>query len=179
MPSLAKAIETYVKAKDENRPHLLSRAFADNATVHMIVDTEAISFPPVMSGLSSITDVLVRQFGQSYENVYTLCLSPPPEYGTTNFVCRWLVGMSHKQDRSVRVGGGLYEWSMPVDRVENLRIKITTMQELDPGTIDPVMRWLAELPYPWCSAAEALDNAPRIGELASVLDHVSSLSIDS
>ena len=62
-------IETYFNAKDGNRPHLMRRAFHEHAVVEMSVRTQAISFPPWLNGCDAITDTLVRQFGQTYENV--------------------------------------------------------------------------------------------------------------
>jgi len=177
MSSLAQAIEIYIRAKDENRPHLLSRAFAEKATVHMAVDTTAISFPPEIVGLKSIADVLVRQFGRNYDNVYTLCLSPPPD-ARCRFLCRWLVGMSDKQNGQVRVGGGLYDWYMSGERIEKLKIHIATMQTLDPRVTGPVMSWLSNLPYPWCSAEAAVESIPKIEELSIVLEHVIGLLPD-
>jgi hypothetical protein len=43
MRTPAQAISTYIRAKDENRPHLMARAFADTAILDMVVRTEAIS----------------------------------------------------------------------------------------------------------------------------------------
>jgi hypothetical protein len=176
MPPLATAIETYIKAKDENRPHMLSQAFAQRATVHMTVKTGAIAFPPVISGVKSIADALVSQFGRNYENVYTLCLSPPPEPGIADFSCPWLVGMSGKQDDKVRIGGGIYHWHMPGDRIDTLEIEIAVMQTLNSDTTPLVMSWLSRLPYPWCPLEDALRTAPDNDEVSDVLDQLEKLS---
>lgn len=180
MSPLARAIETYIRAKDENRPHRLAQAFAERATVHMTVQKAAIVFPPVMSGLHSIANVLVTEFGRNYENVYTLCLSAPPGPGPggAHFSCRWLVGMSGKQDGKVRIGGGVYNWHMPGDRIYALEIKIALMHTLDPSTATEVMNWLSRLPYPWCPLEDAARTAPGIDEIADVLDQVAKLELE-
>ncbi|MCS6763850.1 MAG: hypothetical protein MO853_07600 [Candidatus Protistobacter heckmanni] len=78
MPKLARAIKTYIRAKDENRPYLMAQAFMPDAVLDMQVKTDAISFPSRSEGLATISDVLVSRFGQTYENVYTICLAEPP-----------------------------------------------------------------------------------------------------
>jgi hypothetical protein len=164
---MARAIETYIRAKDQNRPHLMTEAFASDATVRMIIDTTTISFPPTMSGLDAITDTLVRTFGQNYENIYTFCLSAPPEHAVQRFSCRWLVAMSDKQSGTVRVGTGLYDWHCP-DRIEELVITISTMVLLDPAALHAVMNWVSGLPYPWCPAEAAWHAMPTIEGLEDV-----------
>src|SRR5437762_1947864 len=108
MPTTSECIATYLRAKDENRPHLMKFAFAETATLETIVETTAISFPPVTSGRNKIAQVLVRDFVNTYENIYTFCFADSPPKGKTgNYTCRWLVGMSEKTSGSVRVGCGV------------------------------------------------------------------------
>ena len=59
--------------QDENRPHRMAAAFAADAQLRMTVKTEAIAFPAATEGPAQISDVLVRRFGQRYDNVYTFC----------------------------------------------------------------------------------------------------------
>jgi hypothetical protein len=90
MGSHSNAIEAYVRAKDENRPHLLPSAFSTDASLEMRVETENISFPPTSKGIDAITQVLVRDFGLVYENIYTFCLSRAPRDGkATSGVAGW------------------------------------------------------------------------------------------
>lgn len=169
MQSAAQAcIETYIRAKDENRPFLMERVFAENATLQIVVKTEAISFPPISRGLESITDTLVRRFAQTYENVHTFCLAQPPRDSVIKFSCNWLVGMSEKDARSVRVGCGRYDWlfTTTVPRlVEQLTITVEALHSLNPTHLGSVMNWLSELPHPWCSAQRALRASPALDEL--------------
>ena len=106
MQSAQESIATYIRAKDQNQPHLMKHAFAEAATLEMVVRTGSISFPPISTGLESISDVLVRRFAQTYENVHTFCLAAPPQTDEVTFSCSWLVGMSEKESRMVRVGCG-------------------------------------------------------------------------
>ena len=140
------SIRTYIRAKDENRPHLMKYAFAEEARLEMVVKTGTISFPPLATGLESITDVLVRRFAQSFENVYTFCLAPPPQAHDAIFSCKWLVGMSEKETRRVRVGCGRYDWlfqSKGPRLAQRLTITIELMQVLPPERLPSVIAWLS------------------------------------
>src|SRR2546423_15184649 len=110
MPTTSECIATYLRAKDQNRPHLMQFAFAETATLETIVETTAISFPPLTQGLHKIAQVLVRDFVTTYENIYTFCFADNPPKGTTgDYTFRWLVGMADKPSGSVRIGGGQYD----------------------------------------------------------------------
>ena len=76
---MVNSVEVYIRAKDENRPELMRRAFAEDATLEMVVNSGAISFPPFTEGVGSITDVLVTRFNETFENVRTFCLANPPK----------------------------------------------------------------------------------------------------
>ena len=168
MPSAQEAVEICIRAKDENRPYLMERAFAENATLEMVVNSGTISFPRISIGLQSISDVLVRRFAQTHENVHTLCLTSPPRNHQVNFSCDWLVGMSEKESRRVRVGCGRYDWgfqSHGQHLVERLTITIDLMEALAPSRLASVMNWLSRLPYPWCTAQAALAGIPVLEEI--------------
>src|SRR5512143_2164667 len=144
MNSARAAIDAYVRAKDENRPYLARRAFADHATLAVDVGTCAIALPPRVDGREAIIDVLVRDFAQAFENVRTFCLASPPAAGIARFACPWLVGMSEKSSRSVRVGCGRYDWAFAEDAprlATALAIRIENMQILAPAALPDVMDW--------------------------------------
>jgi hypothetical protein len=173
----SESIRTYLRAKDENRPHLMKSAFADTARLEVLSTTDAISFPPVTRGVEAITQVLVRDFAQTYENVYTFCLCAEPRDSASRFTCRWLVGMSDKSTGSVRVGCGAYDWSFEGEGshlVDRLVIGISTMKVLPPDHLRPVMMWLSGLPHPWCLPSVALREMPGLAELAEVRQFVAT-----
>jgi hypothetical protein len=169
-------LRTYFRAKDENRPHLMREAFSETATLETVVKTNAISFPPISRGLAPITDVLIRKFAQSYENVYSFYLErPPSDRPLTNFSCDWLVGMSEKESGRVRVGCGRYDWHFhPSDPrlADRLVITIEAMQVLSADRLEAVLLWLTGLPYPWCPAHTALEITPAISDLDPVFRYV-------
>lgn len=167
-------IRTYIRAKDENRPHLMPHAFAADATLQMTVKSEAISFPARSDGVAAISDVLVRRFGQTYDNVYTFCLTDSrPAHDATRYQCDWLVGMSNKLDGNVRVGCGSYVWAFTPQeqgrRVQALDIVIEAMEVLPPDTTQPVFDgWIGQLPYPWSTALQACERMPALTQLEPV-----------
>lgn len=165
------AIESYLRAKDENRPFLMERAFASDATLEVVAAAGTISFPPITHGRDAITDVLVRRFAQSYENVHTFCLADPPREEAAGFVCDWLVGMSEKDGGRVRIGAGRYDWRFrpQADRLAGrLTITIRSMESLDAACLRPVMDWLGRLPCPWCAVPVALAGAPPLAALEPI-----------
>jgi hypothetical protein len=171
VPTRSEAIQAYLRAKDENRPHLMKLAFAEGAGLEMTVETDTISFPPVTKGIDAITQVLVRDFGQVYENVYTFCLTTPPSSTDGIFRCRWMVGMSEKASGAIRVGCGYYDWSFQISEphlVEKLGITIKMMEVLPSDYLRPVMGWLPRLPYPWCPTSEATKGMPDLAALEEV-----------
>ena len=166
----ADAISTYILAKDGNRPQLMTRAFADDCDLEMIVKTDAISFPSSAKGLEQVTQVLVTGFGEQYENVRTFCLSRPGSDHLSHVRCDWLVGMSARQGGAVRVGCGHYDWHFGSSdgRVTKLTIEIAAMYVLPADDCEPIMRWLEALPYPWCSGVQASAAVPDIDALGPI-----------
>jgi hypothetical protein len=172
-PSLRQSIETYIYAKDGNRPHLLSRAFTTDAELVMNVKTDEISFPATVQGLAGISAALVSQFAQRYENVYTFCLGTPPDDATA-FSCNWLVCMTEKQSGAARVGFGAYEWicQEASGMVSKLKITIEEMKTLPSSQGDSILEWASTLPYPWCPHDFPLRSVPPIPAVREIASHL-------
>jgi len=125
--------------------------------------------PGVTVGLEGIADVLVRQFNATYENIYSFYLDRPGPSAVT-FECEWLVGLTEKASRNVRVGCGHYEWTFqisPVLLVTKLLITIEQMVVLAPACATDVTRSLLKLDYPWSSPGQ-VTSALSLEELQSV-----------
>jgi hypothetical protein len=170
----AAVLRTYLHAKDENRPWLLEQVFTASAKLEVNNRSSAISFPAVTVGREAIADVLVRDFGRANENVYSFYMARPPG-GAARFSCDWLVCMSEKESRSVKVGCGRYDWvfdAEPTWLASHLTISIEVMQLLPPSQFAAVYAWIAQLAYPWSSAEAAADLAPPIEALAPVLQYL-------
>lgn len=172
--SISRSIEQYILGKDGNRPDLLRRAFTNDATVEMVVNTDAISFPSTLEGLPAIGKVLSSEFNRQYENIYTFCMGEPPAAGSVEHSCKWLVGMSVKDTGEVRVGCGEYHWQFDSHsgRVQHLTICIEHMQVAGAGDLLPVMDWVQGLGYPWCPAQQAVASAPPLESLTAVIDYL-------
>jgi hypothetical protein len=164
MPNLKDPIESYILAKDGNRPHRLMDAFTHDASLAMTVKTQAISFPQESHGREAIAAVLVSQFAQQYENVYTFCVGAMPDDGQREFSCDWLVCMTEKATGAARVGFGRYEWTgdAQAGRVTRLHITIEEMTVLPEECAGDVLGWASRLPYPWCGRETLKQDAPDI-----------------
>ncbi len=172
-----KHIHQYIRAKDENRPHLMPTVFAPQASLEMIIKTETIYFPAVSLGLPAISDVLVSHFAQKYENVYTFCVGrPEPGGGERHYHCDWMVGMSEKATGMARLGEGRYDWHLSPDlsRVERLVITIESMRMLSRESLAPLLDWLATLPYPFCPMASLDEGRPRLEPIEEVVRHLAA-----
>jgi hypothetical protein len=155
-------LRDYFHAKDENRPELLAAVFAPEASLEIRNRSDRISFPAVTVGGDAIAEVLVRRFNRTFENIRSYYLSRP-NAADPCFSCDWLVTMTERQSRSVRVGCGSYEWTFrraPALRVMRLVIAIEAMLELAPALAGEVTRWRAALDYPWTSAADVTRSLP-------------------
>lgn len=165
----ADAVQTYIFAKDGNRPFLIQRAFAEGAELQIVLKTDAIAFPSETKGRQAIEDILVRRFNVDYENVFTFCLSEPPSARRAHFPCHWLVAMSAKADGRLRVGCGRYDWHFDSQgKIEKLVITAEVMKVHPAGELAAVMDWLSALPYPWCSIDQALARLPVSSGLGDV-----------
>ncbi|MEZ5739744.1 MAG: hypothetical protein R3E68_10010 [Burkholderiaceae bacterium] len=112
----------------------------------------------------------MRDFGRTYENIYSFYIGEPDEDAPCR--CDWLVVMTDKQDRRIRVGCGGYEWTFAGEGrnllASELRIAVELMQLLDGRHTDEVYRWLATLGYPWLSRAGLATGWPPIDGLGAV-----------
>lgn len=173
-----KLIHIYIRAKDENRPHLLALAFSPDAVLEMTVKASTIEFPPVTNGLTSITGVLSK-FSRTYENIYTFCLARPwlATVEDPHYSFDWLVGMSEKESGNVFVGSGRYDWyrSNSTGLIDQLNITIEAMQALPGECLNPVLDWFAEIPYPWCTSNEITKNVPDIDVLEPVIKYINRI----
>ena len=166
----------YFHAKDENRPYILERVFDPGAELIVVNHTSTISFPARTIGREAITEVLVRNFTQTYENVYSFYLRRP-SVEVEEFSCGWLVAMSEKHSKSARVGCGRYDWAfseVAPHLATQLTITIHAMQVLPPAELTTVLAWVQALSYPWCTAEEAARIAPTSELLAPLLQHLSA-----
>jgi hypothetical protein len=149
-------LRNYFHAKDENRPHLLDRVFTEAAVLEVRNITNTIAFPAVTTGRAEIANILVRAFGQTYENVYSFYLQRP-RASVPSFECDWVVAMTEKTSRNARVGCGSYDWIFAPDPpylANRLVINIAAMHVLPPTAAPAVLSGVGELTYPWSSRAE-------------------------
>jgi len=176
MITLQKSIETYIRAKDGNRPFLIADAFTADAELTMQVNTSEISFPATVKGAAAISTVLVSEFAQRYENVYTFCIGNAP-VGVPSFECKWLVVMSEKATGLARVGHGRYEWQLSeqTGRLDALKIVIADMLVLPAETVTALSAWANSLPYPWCPPSRLEEDLPDLPEISVLREIIGEL----
>ena len=177
MSSLKGAIEAYIHAKDSHRPHRIAGAFLSDATLSMTLKTDSIAFPSNVESAEGIAKVLVSQFAQQYENVYTFCIGSPPE-DAPSFDCPWLVCMTEKSTGAARIGFGLYEWRYDrlAGKISKLRIVIEEMNTLPSDSSPHILDWAASLPYPWCPQDLPAQTAPPFPPVQRVVDGLQRLT---
>ena len=165
----ADAIKTYILAKDGNRPYLMRRAFAERRTRDRGQDRRHQLFRarPRVSARSKTFSC--GSSASIMRNVTPFAFSEPPPAGSVHFACHWLVGMSAKANGQIRIGCGRYDWYFNAHgQVEKLVIAIDVMKVLAADQLRPNMNWFSALPYPWCSAGEALRQMPASDGLAEI-----------
>jgi hypothetical protein len=161
-------ISRYIRAKDDNKPHLMDSVFTLSADLEMITNTEAIAFPANTHSRDGITQVLVRDFSQRFENVYTFCLTDTIEIAQSVLCCQWLVVMSGREDGELRIGCGNYHWEFEHNTsplVQRLAISITAMVILPRSFSHALVTWANTTAYPWCNLQDLLSTMPVITEL--------------
>ena len=157
-------ISQYIYAKDHNRPHLMASAFTADAWLEMQLKTQNIEFPAESIGREAITETLVSNFGQQYENVYTFCISDSFVGQGNNASCNWFVAMTEKANGNVRVGCGRYDWRFvqePSLLADQLRITIDEMLVLEPRFASEVLQWASGLAYPWGDGEAIVRTMPE------------------
>ena len=79
--------------------------------------------------------------------------------------------MNAKQDGTVRVGCGQYDWHFGIDgdsRLKKLGIVLEIMFVLPAEQSKPILPLLAALLYPWCSYHQAYESIPSIDALRPI-----------
>jgi hypothetical protein len=180
MTSLRNSIETYIDAKDCNRPHLIFDAFTDDAELVIELRTNEIAFPSHVRGAAGISDALVSQFARQYENVYTYCIGNPPE-NDLFLNCYWLVCMTEKGTGAARVGYGRYRWDFDAaqGKISKLQITIETMNTLPSEWSAPILAWASALPYPWCPCDVPARSAPAFAPVQRIAGTLKQLAAGS
>jgi hypothetical protein len=169
--SAADVIAGYIEAKDCTHLQLLGRAFVEgDCEIELADKTDLLSLPSSSRGLEQIAQMLAS-FGDQYENIRTFCLSRPNSDYLPHFRCDFLVGMNARQDGTVRVGCGQYDWHFGIDddsRLKKLGIDLEIMCVLPAEQSKLILPLLAALPYPWCSYHQACESIPSIDALRPI-----------
>ncbi|MEM7152010.1 MAG: hypothetical protein AAF799_04170 [Myxococcota bacterium] len=165
-----RVVRAYLQAKDECRPHLFPLAFAEDAVFVSRFDFETdFGNDTPREGIEAITETF-RALGQQCENIYTLCIPETVESTATTMSCKWIVGMTERGSREVRVAWGDYQWRFDParDRATSLQVTMHRMAMMKPEAAGAVLGWLSAIEGPWCSAATLLEHVPARPQLEGV-----------
>jgi hypothetical protein len=157
-------LEGYLRAKDLNRPELISECFSPNAELSFSIATDDIDFPRRVVGAPAIAKTLVADFGERFDRcrTYYVCAEPEVDEGR-GCVMPWLVVMRQKDTESLRIGKGVYQWRFGqeaggAEAIVRLHIHIERMDAVpDPGAAR-LSALQAGLPYPWLAPVALRDG---------------------
>lgn len=155
-----KLIEQYINCKDNGRSELMAEVFTEDAVLTMKVESPNISFPAETKRIQAIKKVLVDDFNQQYQDIYTYCFDDTLFFKEQFCHCNWMVVMTDKHSAEVRLGCGRYDWQFkagPVALVQSLEINIEQMQILEPPVSQQIYQQLKSINYPWCRQQPMID----------------------
>lgn len=172
MHTLREAIETYLEARDSQRPSLIADAFGEKGKVQIHTKTDAIYFPGEILGREAIARALVTQLAERFGSLRTLCIGEPP-HGNASFECGWITCMTERDVGGVLVGCGRYQWQTEPDSaaLASLVVTIDTMTKLDDEDRVRGREWIHMLPHPWC-AADQLRDIPDIPPIRDIVQRL-------
>ena len=175
-PVLDQITRDYLHAKDHCRPHAFGQAFAEDATFTSKFEFETqFSDETPRVGLAAITETF-RQLGAACENIYTLCTLDSrrhvDEDGT--WACKWIVTMTERETRAVRVAWGDYRWRIDEERglATELLVTMVEMQMLDPSHAREICEWMASFEGPWVESRALVEAMPTLEALAGVAGYL-------
>lgn len=150
-----RALETYIDAKDNNRPRRIHEAFRADAVLTISLATSAIAFPAQVVGADAIAKTLVTDFGAQYSRcrTYYVCDSLDVRDGVIDAL-PWLVLMRETASGALRLGHGVYRWTFDnTPAVSAFDIHIARMDVL-PDADGALLGALQQgLDYPWLAPA--------------------------
>ena len=172
-------LEKYVEGKDQDKFKILEEIYIPNAKVTFEIESDTISFPTEILGNKNIAQVLSAEFNRKYDHVQTYYLSRSfPQI--KDFIISnqgWLVIMREKEDNSIRVGTGLYDWIFEKQVDGNLKIaqhniSIGVMLCLPGLPLSFLDELQSNLLYPWIDKKEVIEVLCEYNELQEVFDYI-------
>ncbi|RKR36901.1 nuclear transport factor 2 family protein [Paraburkholderia sp. BL17N1] len=162
--SVRSLLECYLRAKDLNRPELISECFSPDAELTFSIATRDIDFPRRVNGAPAIATTLVADFGERFDRcrTYYVCTKPQVDEGRACSM-PWLVVMRQKETGSLRIGKGMYRWRFGSetggkDLVVQLHIHIERMDAVPDPHAEKLSALQGALLYPWLPPIELQDR---------------------
>ncbi|MGO4329893.1 hypothetical protein AB4Z48_13710 [Cupriavidus sp. 2TAF22] len=159
-------LETYVRAKDNNRPELIHEAFAQDATLTISINTDTIAFPAKTEGAQGIAATLVTEFAKTFDACRTYYVADELALVGDSIVVPWLVAMRETAANVLRLGKGYYRWGFAQAdgpaRIASLHIHIERMDSVADPMAATLAALQAGLTYPWLPADELKTEINRL-----------------
>lgn len=178
--NIAAILEKYIEGKDQDRYGILEEIYSPEATVSFEINTEDIQFPGTIRGNVEIAKILSMDFNRKYHQVKTYYLSKDSMESESLEVSvqKWLVAMRERNNGSIRIGTGYYDWEFEYDQDSRLQIKkhkifIHTMLELPADKLEILQYLHATLSYPWEDREKAVQILQEFKILKDVNDYLS------
>ena len=161
-----KALDLYIRAKDQNRPFLLTEAFVDQARFDLQL-SEDIEFGRRAAGQRPETVAeTVAVIGAQFLDVFTTTVTESVVDASNSLACHWLAGLVGREEEQLFVNWGRYLFSFgPESRVRRLQVSFDGGTVLPAGSQAQTLSWLSQLPSPLCSAKELLTGIPELEAL--------------
>ena len=165
-------LEVYVQAKDMNQPSVILDCYTPDAVLTYSIATGTISFPARTCGADAIAQVLVLDFGKSFDccKTWYVCDSITPDPKSIDFL-PWLVIMRQVSSSDLRLGKGFYRWTFERDesgmRVCAMHIHIERMDIIEDRDGKKRQAFHAALPYPWLRPEVLSETVGRLRKQGS------------
>lgn len=158
-PAAAEALlNQYIEGKDNNQPDIIHQAFAQDATLTISLNTDAISFPSKTEGAAAIAKTLVSDFALTFDRCRTYYLRDAQSWEDGAVTIPWLVAMRETAASKLRVGRGYYRLSFTGTgehgRIASLHIHIDRMDVVDDPGAKALSMLQTCLPYPRLAVAD-------------------------
>jgi hypothetical protein len=146
-------LEQYIIGKDQDKYQILETIYAESAEVEFEINSSHITFPSKIVGRKEIAKVLSAEFNKKYEKVKTYYLTKNISNSYSILKQNWLVVMKSIGEEVTRVGTGFYNWEFREYnkelRIENHKIYIHTMLEIEDHASKQLEDIQGKLEYPW------------------------------
>ena len=175
-------IEKYMTAVQSNQTDLIKEVFIHDASLEIKAHTTYVSFPKLTKNAEEVAKVLVKDFGEKYENISTFCFIDTLSNEKDSITCNILICMQEKESKSILLSYGLYVWEFSegsATKVSKLNIEIEKLLVLNPSQEKIISTWISNLPQYWVERKEVLKSMPSLQHIKFLKDKLKEKEVRS